>query len=83
MTDVASDGMMTGPNLELLANVCARTDAAVVASGGISTLNDVRILCGLVPLGVEAAIIGTALYVGGFTLPEALSMTRDPQAGLQ
>ena len=83
VTDVASDGMMTGPNLELLANVCARTDAAVVASGGISTLNDVRILCGLVPLGVEAAIIGTALYVGGFTLPEALSMTRDPQAGLQ
>lgn len=83
VTDVTSDGMMTGPNLELLANVCARTEAKVVASGGISTLSDIRILCGLVPLGVEGAIIGTALYLGSFTLPEALSMTRDPQAGLQ
>jgi 1-(5-phosphoribosyl)-5-[(5-phosphoribosylamino)methylideneamino] imidazole-4-carboxamide isomerase/N-(5'phosphoribosyl)anthranilate isomerase len=72
VTDVASDGMLTGPNLELLTEVCARTDAHVVASGGISQLEDLRALRELVPLGVEGAIIGTALYVGNFTLEEAL-----------
>ena len=79
VTDVASDGMLTGPNYELLGAVCARTSAKVIASGGISTLEDVRKLCGLVPIGVEGAIIGTALYVGNFTLPDALAVTRDPR----
>jgi phosphoribosyl isomerase A len=74
VTDVASDGMLTGPNLELLADVCSRTDAKVVASGGISTLDDLRALRELVPLGVEGAIIGTALYVGNFTLSDALDV---------
>jgi phosphoribosylanthranilate isomerase len=74
VTDVASDGMLTGPNLDLLRDVCARTDAAVIASGGISTLDDLRALRELVPLGVEGAIIGTALYVGNFTLSEALDV---------
>ena len=77
VTDVASDGMLTGPNLELLGAICARTDAKVVASGGISSLADIRTLAGLVPIGVEGAIIGTALYVGSFTLPDALALTRD------
>lgn len=77
VTDVASDGMLSGPNLELLVDVCARTSAKVVASGGISSLADLRTLSGLVPLGVEGAIIGTALYVGNFTLADALSLTRD------
>jgi len=72
VTDVASDGMLSGPNLDLLRHVCARTDAPVVASGGISTLEDLTALHALVPLGVEGAIIGTALYVGSFTLEEAL-----------
>ncbi|HMC03149.1 MAG TPA: bifunctional 1-(5-phosphoribosyl)-5-((5-phosphoribosylamino)methylideneamino)imidazole-4-carboxamide isomerase/phosphoribosylanthranilate isomerase PriA [Cellulomonadaceae bacterium] len=76
VTDVASDGMLTGPNLELLSAICSRTDAKVVASGGISSLADIRTLAGLVPLGVEGAIIGTALYVGNFTLTEALALTR-------
>lgn len=80
VTDVASDGMLSGPNLDLLRNVCARTDAKVVASGGISSLDDLRTLCGLVPLGVEGAIVGTALYVGNFTLTDALALTRDPEA---
>ena len=71
---VASDGMLTGPNTDLLADVCARTDAAVVASGGISTLDDLAALYDMVPLGVEGAIIGTALYVGRFTLPDALQV---------
>ena len=77
VTDVASDGMLSGPNLELLGAVCARTKAKVVASGGISSLEDIRQLRGLTPLGVEGAIIGTALYVGNFTLAEALSVA-DP-----
>lgn len=76
VTDVASDGMLTGPNLELLGAICARTDAKVVASGGISSLDDLRTLAGLVPIGVEGAIIGTALYVGNFTLTDALALTR-------
>ena len=80
VTDVASDGMLSGPNLELLGAVCARTDGKVVASGGISSLDDIRTLCGLVPIGVEGAIIGTALYVGNFTLPDALAVARDPRA---
>lgn len=78
VTDVASDGMLSGPNLELLADVCSRTDAKVVASGGISSLDDLRALRELVPLGVEGAIIGTALYVGNFTLSEALAVASDP-----
>jgi len=76
VTDVASDGMLTGPNLGLLSAICSRTDAKVVASGGISSLDDLRTLAGLVPIGVEGAIIGTALYVGSFTLTDALALTR-------
>ncbi|HEY3408140.1 MAG TPA: HisA/HisF-related TIM barrel protein, partial [Propionicimonas sp.] len=75
VTDVASDGMLTGPNVKLLTDVCARTDAKVVASGGIAQLDDLRVLRELVPLGVEGAIVGTALYVGNFTLAEALEVT--------
>lgn len=74
VTDVASDGMLSGPNLELLRAVAARTDAEVIASGGISSLDDLAALRELVPLGVTGAIIGTALYVGRFTLPEALAV---------
>ena len=74
VTDVKSDGMLTGPNLELLAAVCGRTDADVIASGGIAQLDDLRALRDLVPLGVAGAIIGTALYVGNFTLEDALAV---------
>lgn len=72
VTDVGKDGTLTGPNLELLREVCDRAKAPVVASGGVSSLADVRALAGLAPLGVEGAIIGKALYAGAFTLPEAL-----------
>jgi 1-(5-phosphoribosyl)-5-[(5-phosphoribosylamino)methylideneamino] imidazole-4-carboxamide isomerase/N-(5'phosphoribosyl)anthranilate isomerase len=73
VTDVAKDGMMAGPNLDLLRQVCARTDRPVIASGGVSSLADLRAIAGLVPLGVDGAIIGKALYAGAFTLPEALA----------
>ena len=68
--------MLSGPNLDLLRDVCAPTDAPVVASGGISSLTDIAALAAMVPDGVEGAIIGTALYVGNFTLPEALVAAR-------
>lgn len=74
VTDVASDGMLTGPNLTLLREVCDLTDADVIASGGIAQLDDLRALRDLVGIGVSGAIIGTALYVGNFTLPEALAV---------
>lgn len=73
LTDVTRDGTMTGPNLELLRDVCAVTDRPVVASGGVSTLEDLHRLAELVPVGVEGAIVGKALYAGAFTLPEALA----------
>jgi phosphoribosylanthranilate isomerase len=73
VTDVNKDGMLSGPNLDLLRDVCAATDRPVIASGGVSSLDDLRALAGLTPLGVEGTIVGKALYAGAFTLPEALA----------
>ncbi len=75
VTDVNKDGMLAGPNLELLREVCATTQAPVVASGGVTELADIEALMGLVGDGVEGAIIGTALYEGRFALPDALELT--------
>ena len=72
VTDVHRDGTMTGPNLELLRSVCAATDRPVIASGGVSSLADLRAIATLSDLGVEGAIVGKALYSGAFTLEEAL-----------
>ena len=77
VTDVTKDGTLQGPNLELLRSVAARTDRPVVASGGISNLDDIAALRALVPLGVEGAIVGKALYAKAFTLAEALSVASD------
>ena len=74
VTDVTKDGTLRGPNVELLREMCTRTDKPVVASGGISSLEDLRVLRGLVGEGVEGAIIGKALYSGQFTLPQALDV---------
>ena len=74
VTDVTKDGTLRGPNLELLREVCARTDKPVVASGGIAGLADLRALREMVPLGVEGAIVGKALYAGAFTLEQALDV---------
>ncbi len=73
VTDVSKDGMLAGPNVALLRDVCAGTPAAVIASGGVSSVDDLVMLAGLRADGVEGAIIGKALYAGRFTLPEALS----------
>ncbi len=76
LTDVTKDGTLRGPNLELLQDVARATDKPVVASGGVSNLDDIVALRELVPLGVEGAIIGKALYAGAFTLAEALDVAR-------
>jgi phosphoribosyl isomerase A len=78
VTDVGRDGTLAGPNLALLRQVCAATDRPVVASGGVSSVADLRALAGLAPLGVEGAIIGKALYAEAFTLPEALAAVSEP-----
>jgi len=73
VTDVNKDGMLQGPNLDLLADVCRRTQAPVVASGGVSTIDDLLAIATLVESGVEGAVVGTALYTGAFTLEDALA----------
>ena len=79
VTDVTKDGTLKGPNLDLLREMCARTDKPVVASGGVSSLDDLRALASLVPLGVEGAIVGKALYAQAFTLQEALAAMLEAQ----
>ena len=76
VTDVAKDGTLTGPNLELLKEVCAATSQPVVASGGVSTLQDLKNIRSLTEIGVEGSIVGKALYAGAFTLEQALAVTR-------
>jgi phosphoribosyl isomerase A len=73
VTDIDKDGMLRGPNLDLLRRVCARTDKPVIASGGVSSLADLHAIAALTPLGVEGAIVGKALYAGAFTLVQALA----------
>jgi 1-(5-phosphoribosyl)-5-[(5-phosphoribosylamino)methylideneamino] imidazole-4-carboxamide isomerase/N-(5'phosphoribosyl)anthranilate isomerase len=73
VTDVRRDGTLTGPNVDLLGQVCAATDQPVIVSGGVSSLHDLRTLAALAGVGVEGAIVGKALYAGAFTLPEALA----------
>lgn len=73
ITDVLQDGMLRGPNLDLYRDVGARTATPVVASGGVSSLADLRALATLTSIGVEGAIVGKALYAGAFTLEEALT----------
>jgi 1-(5-phosphoribosyl)-5-[(5-phosphoribosylamino)methylideneamino] imidazole-4-carboxamide isomerase/N-(5'phosphoribosyl)anthranilate isomerase len=73
LTDVTKDGTLLGPNVQLLEEVCSATRSPVVASGGVSSLDDLRALAALSRIGVEGAIVGKALYAGAFTLPEALA----------
>ena len=74
VTDVTKDGTLQGPNLDLLRQVMDRTHRPVVASGGVASLDDIATLRELVPMGLEGAIVGKALYAGAFTLAEALDV---------
>jgi len=76
LTDVTKDGTMQGPNLALLKEVAAATHAPIIASGGVSTLDDIRALRELTSIGIEGSIVGKALYAGAFTLEEALIAAR-------
>jgi 1-(5-phosphoribosyl)-5-[(5-phosphoribosylamino)methylideneamino] imidazole-4-carboxamide isomerase/N-(5'phosphoribosyl)anthranilate isomerase len=76
VTDVTKDGTLGGPNLDLLASVADRTDVPVIASGGVSSLDDLRAIATLTDRGVEGAIVGKALYAGRFTLPQALAAVK-------
>jgi phosphoribosyl isomerase A len=78
VTDVTKDGTLRGPNVDLLREVCRRTDRPVIASGGVSSLRDLVALRALVADGVEGAIVGKALYAGAFTLEEALDTAGRP-----
>jgi 1-(5-phosphoribosyl)-5-[(5-phosphoribosylamino)methylideneamino] imidazole-4-carboxamide isomerase/N-(5'phosphoribosyl)anthranilate isomerase len=80
VTDIRRDGTLTGPNFDLLREVCARTPAPVIASGGVSNLDDLRALSTLEPVGVEGVIAGKALYAGAFTVAEALTVLREAAA---
>jgi 1-(5-phosphoribosyl)-5-[(5-phosphoribosylamino)methylideneamino] imidazole-4-carboxamide isomerase/N-(5'phosphoribosyl)anthranilate isomerase len=77
VTDVTKDGTLQGPNIELLKQVMERTSRPVIASGGVSNLDDIAALREIVPLGLEGAIVGKALYAGAFTLAEALDVAGD------
>jgi phosphoribosylanthranilate isomerase len=76
VTDINKDGMMLGPNLQMLRDVCAATKAPIIASGGVSTLDDLRALAELESDGVEGVITGKAIYAGAFTVQEALAALR-------
>jgi len=76
VTDVTKDGTLTGPNLDLLSTVAGRTKAPIIASGGVSSLDDLRAIATLTGQGVEGAIVGKALYAERFTLPEALAAVK-------
>ena len=73
ITDIARDGTLEGPDVDGLAAVAARSSAPVIASGGVSSLADLQAIASLVPVGVEGAIVGKALYAGAFTLQDALA----------
>lgn len=77
-TDIARDGDMHGPNLEAYEALVARGDIAIVAAGGVTTIDDVRRLA---ECGVEGAIIGRALYTGDIALPAAIEVAAGVQAG--
>ena len=74
VTDVRKDGTLQGPNVDLLKDLAQKTGSPIVASGGVSSLDDLRALRELVPFGVDSAIVGKALYAGKFTLEEALDV---------
>lgn len=70
VTDVERDGMMAGPNVELMRAVAKASGLPVIASGGIASVDDLRRLKAEAPAGIEAAIVGKALYDGRIKLEE-------------
>jgi len=75
-TDIHRDGMQTGPNIESTRTLAESISIPVIASGGISSLEDVRALMRIEPCGVIGAITGRALYTGALDLREAMALTK-------
>jgi phosphoribosylformimino-5-aminoimidazole carboxamide ribotide isomerase len=71
-TDVQQDGMLQGPNLDAIRELAHAVEIPIIASGGVSSLEDIRSLCELESFGVAGIIIGKALYTGAVKLREAL-----------
>ena len=76
-TDIATDGVLTGPNLRAMRAMAEALQIEVTASGGVSSLEDIRALATLEPLGVTSCIVGRALYEGRFGLPEAIAVATE------
>jgi phosphoribosylformimino-5-aminoimidazole carboxamide ribotide isomerase len=72
-TDVTRDGTMRGPNIAATCHIAQETGLRVIASGGVSSLDDLRALARVVDAGVEGVVVGRALYEGAFTLREAIA----------
>ncbi|MFC1694389.1 1-(5-phosphoribosyl)-5-[(5-phosphoribosylamino)methylideneamino]imidazole-4-carboxamide isomerase [Candidatus Latescibacterota bacterium] len=75
-TDINRDGMLTGPNISETERMARETGLAITASGGVSSLADIRALKELEPLGVDSVITGKALYEGKFELEEAINISK-------
>jgi len=75
-TDIARDGMMQGPNLEATAALAEAISIPVIASGGVSSLDDIRNLLKIEASGIEGVITGKAIYTGSLNLREAVELTK-------
>ena len=75
-TDIARDGMMQGPNIEATRALAEAINIPVIASGGLSTLDDIRRLIAIESSGVTGVITGKAIYSGAIDLREAVALTR-------
>jgi 1-(5-phosphoribosyl)-5-[(5-phosphoribosylamino)methylideneamino] imidazole-4-carboxamide isomerase/N-(5'phosphoribosyl)anthranilate isomerase len=76
VTDISKDGTLQGPNFELLEKVCKFSQVPVIASGGVSSLADLKKLITMQDIGIKGAIVGKALYEGAFTVEEALAVVK-------
>lgn len=72
-TDIATDGMLSGPNLQAISEFAAITGKNVIASGGVSSIVDLKALSQYVNKGVSGAIVGKALYTNQFSISEAIN----------
>jgi len=78
-TDIARDGMLQGPNLSGIAALAQHVTVPVIASGGVSQVDDLRRLAALQPLGVTGVIVGKALYEGRFDYQQACATIQESE----
>jgi phosphoribosylformimino-5-aminoimidazole carboxamide ribotide isomerase len=76
-TDIARDGMLSGVNISASATLATQTGLAVIASGGVSSVDDIRALCLVASLGIVGIIIGRAIYTGDLRLVDAIAVAQE------